>query len=133
VLIAGSEVADVPRFHRQNARLADAHPAAERHLKPTFSPASKSEVAPSDSLVGNRKGDRATLAALVGTGDGEPLHVQVVSQPGVVPHLLDGVQHHGRTACPRRPILPVKHKAAALIEIEVAVVSVFHYRDGRQV
>ena len=61
------------------------------------------------------------------------LHVQAVSQPGVVPHLLDGVQHRGRTACPRRPILPVKHKAAELIEIEVAVVSVFRYRDGRQV
>ena len=35
--------------------------------------------------------------------------------------------------CPRGPILPVKHKAAELSEIEVAVVSVFRYRDGRQV
>ena len=37
------------------------------------------------------------------------------------------------TACPRGPTLPVKHKAAELIEIEVAVMSVFRYRDGRQV
>jgi hypothetical protein len=36
VLISGPEVADVPRFQRQDACLADAHPAAEWHLDADF-------------------------------------------------------------------------------------------------
>ena len=54
---------------------------------PTFSPASSSDVAPSIStcLSDMDESDGAALSAVVGTRDGEALHVQAVAQPRVRP------------------------------------------------
>ena len=90
---------------------------------PTFSPASKSEVAPSISiaLIGDREGDRAALAAFVGSRDNEPLHVQGIPQTRFAPYLLDCVEHGGRTARPCGPVLEIRNQSVESIEIEMAV------------
>ena len=91
---------------------------------PTFSPASRSEVAPSTSigLVGDRERDGAALAALVGAGDDEPLHVQVVlgtSGVGPTPSRPCRASRAGRTPRWAGPSSPATMSSSSL-EVEVA-------------
>ena len=76
-------------------------PPAARWRRPT-----------SIGLVRDGEGDGAALAALVGAGDDEALHVQVVlGHARVGPDLLDRVEHRGRPARPGRSLLPVRDDA----------------------
>src|ERR1700712_4642825 len=110
VFVSVADVANVSRFEREHAALADPHPAPERHLDAHLLTGfqQRGGAVDLDRLVGAREGDGAALAALVGSRDDEALHVEVVLLHACVgPHLLEGVQHRGRTTRPGGSVLPV--------------------------
>lgn len=90
---------------------------------PNFSPASRSDVAPSISMVffGYREGDRPTFAAFVRSGDREAFHVQLVGEIRFFPMLLSVIQQSGGTTDPGRALLPIGGDFGEAAEVQVTL------------
>ncbi len=90
---------------------------------PTFSPASRIDVAPSISMV-------LSEIANVTVPPSPPLSVRAMANrsmcrssdsPAASHIVFDRVQHGRGSACPCRPVSPVRHEFVEVLEVELAV------------
>ena len=113
----------VPLDEGERAGVADAHPAAVGHADAGLLAGLQDGggAVGLDGLVGVAEGDRAALAAVAAELEGEPLEVQRVLEAGLLPVLLDRVEHRRRAAGPGLALLPVRADRVEVGQLEHAV------------
>src|SRR3954471_11008272 len=117
-----AQVADGAGDQRDDAGLADTHPASERHLHADLLAGLEQRRRAVDlgGATTCAESNGAAFAANTVELDREPLHVQLAGQVMRVPHPLGGVEHRRRAARPGLAFDPARHHVVPVLQREHA-------------
>ncbi len=107
--LSGAQVTCISLGQWDHTGLADAHPAAERHLDSQVLTGLEKcgGTIEFGGLLGSGEGDGTALATEIGPRDGETFDVQLIAEVRRRVRRLDVVEEGDRPACPAGPFPPI--------------------------